>query len=346
MVNNIGVVRNRRVQHIFFWLFIVLFFTLLYGSFNDDYYRQFQIQLVFLPIKALSVYTLIYVLMPRYFFKKRYATFLSAAFISMLCSGALHWWVAFNVERPLFYNNESWGSFWNVSKIIKSATYIFPYMLIAFSIKYLKHSFKEEKRSREIIQRQMETELKFLKNQLNPHFLFNTLNNLYALTLKKSDLAPQLVLKLSSLMDYMLYESEGKRIALSKEVGFIEDFIEIERLRFGDHLTVDFQVTGETSGKSIAPLIFLPFIENAFKHGASSTLEHTTIHISVIANTQGLIFEIENSKGELVEQNTNSGIGLKNAKRRLALLYGDDNFKLTMEESDTYYKVRLELTDV
>jgi two-component system LytT family sensor kinase len=343
---NSGILKVRWVQHVLFWVSIILFFTFLYGSFNDDYDRQFLVQLLYLPFKAISAYTTIYVLMPRYFFKQQFAKFILSVVVLLFVGGVFHWWLALHVERPLFYEGEDWGVFWNFAKIIKSATYIFPYVLAALSIKFLKYWFREQRKTQEIIQGQMETELKFLKNQLNPHFLFNTLNNLYALTLKKSDLAPELVLKLSSLMDYMLYECDVERIALEKEVSFMENYLEIEKLRFGKRLSVEYQKTGSAKGKAIAPLIFLPFLENAFKHGASANLENTQLNISLTVEESSVCFEIYNSKDEPTQNaNGENGIGLKNGRRRLELLYPNQH-TLNIEDEEAYYKVTLTLQDV
>ena len=327
-------------RHLVFWVFLILFFTILYGSFREDYLKQLEIQLLFLPEKLLAVYFTLYVVMPKLLLKERYTGFVLALLGVILISGYIHWTVSYFVERVYFYGNEDWGPFIYPAKILKGATYIYPYVILGFSIKFLKHWYAQKQRAAKVEKGRLESELKFLRTQLHPHFLFNTLNNLYALTLKKSDRAPELVLKLSDLMDYMLYEcGDHELVPLEREIQFVKNYFEIENLRYGDRLETKMDIKGGVSGKDIAPMVFLPFLENAFKHGASADLEKVWIHLEIIIDGNTLVFKMENSK-PLTAQPMNGnghGIGLKNLRRRLELQYGEGNFDLmTQDGSDTY----------
>lgn len=331
---------SRISRHVAFWVVVVGFFTLLYGSFGEDYVRQFELQLLFLPDKLIPTYITLYVLMPRLLLKERYTAFVLWLLATLILGAIIHWTFSYHIERVYFYDNEYWGPFFYPAKMVKGLTYVYPYVVLAFSIKFLKHWYSQKQRTAKMEKGRLESELKFLRTQLHPHFLFNTLNNLYALTLKKSDQAPELVLKLSDLMDYMLYEcGDSELVPLEREIQFIRNYFEIEQLRYGDRLEIKLEVNGGISGKEIAPMIFLPFLENGFKHGASADLDKVWIHVQITADDDKLSFSMKNSKpANRPPLNGNGhGIGLKNLKRRLELQYGEDRFMLlTSDRKDNY----------
>jgi two-component system LytT family sensor kinase len=169
--------------------------------------------------------------------------------------------------------------------------------------------------------------------------LFNTLNNLYALTLKKSDRAPEMVLKLSELINYMLYECTSDEVWLSKEIKFIRNYIDIEKIRYGDKLDIDIRVTGEVNDRKIAPLILLPFVENCFKHGASEELQQSWVKLTIDAQPHVLIIKVENNKASENGVNRQAGIGIQNVKRRLDLLYAGKHELKIMNGEETFLVV-------
>lgn len=196
----------------------------------------------------------------------------------------------------------------------------------------------------ELITKNIETELQSLKNQINPHFLFNTLNNLYALTLKKSDLAPEIVLKLSDMMRYMLYECNERTVLLEKEMSYILNYIELEKLRHSNLTEILLDIDPRINEYRIAPLLLIPFVENSFKHGLQSSLERSYIHIKAEMIADELIFKVHNSKPEnspgLPRPNKQGGVGLANVKKRLELMY-PKSYKLTIEDMPYSHKVCL-----
>jgi LytS/YehU family sensor histidine kinase len=204
----------------------------------------------------------------------------------------------------------------------------------------------ESQREKQELQSQtLQSELKFLKSQINPHFLFNTLNSLYALTLKKSDLAPEIVLKLSEMMRYMLYECNEREVPLSKEINYLKNYLELEKIRQGKKMNINFQMEGELANQKIAPLMFIPFIENSFKHGLSNQISNGYVDIKLKINGEKVNMNIENSKAASMPSPTgkrSGGIGLKNVRRRLNLLY-PEHYKLEIEEDPNTYKVKLEI---
>lgn len=195
------------------------------------------------------------------------------------------------------------------------------------------------------LQRQsLQSELNFLKSQINPHFLFNTLNSLYALTLKKSDKAPEIVLRLSEMMRYMLYDSNETKVPLSKEIQYIKNYLELERLRHGKSIDINFNVEGNLNGQNIAPLLFIPFLENSFKHGMDQTIDEGFVNIKIRIEGDKLNLQVGNSKSKLTrpKRSNSGGIGLVNVKRRLELLYPKKH-ELELKEKENQFNVSLEL---
>ena len=193
----------------------------------------------------------------------------------------------------------------------------------------------------------MQSELRFLKSQINPHFLFNTLNSLYALTLKKDDKAPDIVIKLSEMMRYMLYECNEPRVPLRKEINYLKNYLDLERLRQRKGIEIKLDVSGSVSDQMVAPLLLIPFLENSFKHGVNAAIQDGFVHARLRVENRSIHFELENSKGSVMPTQVHGnrpsgGIGLVNVRRRLQLLY-PDAYDLSVEETPNTYTVRLDL---
>jgi len=206
---------------------------------------------------------------------------------------------------------------------------------------------KEHKRSTDLEKIQLETELLFLRSQVSPHFFFNTLNNIYSLSIEKSDKTPKLILRLSELMRYMLYETKSKRQRLEKEIICIQNYLDLEQIRYGNSLTINTEVTGDISDKKIAPILLLSFIENAFKHGANKNTGIIKIDIVFKIVENFLYFTISNPlpKNTILSNSmgNSSGIGLTNVKKRLALGYKADEYSLSFENKNKLFIVNLKI---
>ena len=183
-------------------------------------------------------------------------------------------------------------------------------------------------------------ELAFLKSQINPHFLFNSLNNIYSLAYQKADKTPEAILKLSEIMRYMLYESNEGKVALSEEIRYLENYIELQKLRFKDDTYIKFEIIGEVSEQQITPLILISFVENAFKHGLVNDPENP-VSIYLKIEPAGILFRTTNKKSKQNKDDT-GGIGLKNVRRRLDLIY-TDKYKLHIEDKNDIYTCELYL---
>jgi LytS/YehU family sensor histidine kinase len=187
-----------------------------------------------------------------------------------------------------------------------------------------------------------EAKLKLLQGQLHPHFLFNMLNNLYGLWIENSKSTPDVILKLSSLLDYMLYECNKDKVPLKDEVQFINNYIELERLRHDDRLKVELQISEILDNHMIAPLILFCFVENAFKHGANKTSGESNIYIHLKFKNDLLEFDVQNSFVQSNMPKTSSGVGLKNVQERLNLLYPNEH-NLQLVENNGVYRATLSL---
>ncbi len=277
---------------------------------------------------------------------------------------------------PQYVKNKS--LFWHVVSLIVSAIILTPIKSFIFYFIYFEHpekrdfilsnqyffflSFffmgagstifyimrewlKSQHERSELQNKTLQSELNFLKSQINPHFLFNTLNNLYALTLKKSDLAPEIVLKLSEMMRYMLYECNESQVYLRKEINCMKNYLELEKLRQGKKFEIIFELEGEVQNQKIAPLLFIPFLENSFKHGLSNQLGDGYVHIKMLVQQDVVETYIENSKPPTMPSKTgpkSGGIGLVNVKRRLDLLYPNAH-ELEINNHPNTYSVYLKI---
>ena len=268
----------RFLIHIVFWLLVLGFYTLLFGSESADYQGAFQFVIMLLPITIATTYFLNYYLIPKYILKKKYFLFLLYivyTFIISITLGLNVVLLTFVVIADFNVANMVPASF-NIIYLI-AGNYLV--VLFAVTIKLINEWYGMENRNLllekqgvEIDLKLKEAELKLLKAQIHPHFLFNTLNNLYGLTLSKSNQAPDVVLKISSLLDYTLYQSNNHQVNLNEEITYIQDYIELEKLRYSN-LNLEINILEDGMEDKVAPMIFQPFIENAFKHGVSKGMK-------------------------------------------------------------------------
>jgi len=188
-------------------------------------------------------------------------------------------------------------------------------------------------------QEKITAELQLLKAQVHPHFLFNTLNNIYSFSLDRSPKTPELILKLSSLLSYMLYDCKAEEVRLEKEVEIMKNYIDLEKERYGDKIEISWNVEGDTRDHFISPLLMLAFLENAFKHGASEQIEKPWMGVEISVANNILKFKITNSKNEYVSH-SNNGIGITNVKKRLGFLY-PGKYELKINDEGDFFAVSL-----
>ena len=332
-----------RKYHIIFWLGYFTFNVIRWGSYFDDYWYSIKSNLVEFPLHILIVYFHIYVLIPKFVLKKKYKRYIFLFFASLavlyLVRTGLNYLL---VSKDIWPEAESTQQAFTFNHIVAVTIGELYVIALATALKLAFDWIYEMDRVKKIQELQLTTELNFLKSQIQPHFFFNTLNNLYALTLEKSDAAPSVILKLSDMMQYVLYDVKESKVRLFTAINYINNFIDLERLRFGESVKSNIDITGEISAISVPPLLFLPFIENCFKHGVKKNNDvKIEIEFKNIDN-QFLEFRVQNTFVNSPINEERSGIGNKNVRRRLELLY-NANFTLTTIMVNNTYKVYLKI---
>lgn len=329
------------------WIYHTLVWAIYLGFNLINSYRStegFLFNLTNVIIHTIFLGSLVYInllfLIPRYLFNKRFFSYIALLFFATI------------ITTPL----ELISLYWNLSPYPKAqellldnqlSYFVFLFFAVCTStiLKIIKEWIVQQQIQRDLERRNLQSELSFLKSQINPHFLFNTLNSIYALSLKRSENAPNIVLRLSEMMRYMLYECNEKKVPLSREIQYIQNYLELERVRYGKKARIEFDFMIENADQyQIAPLLFIPFLENSFKHGLSHHIDGTgSVEILLQVDNNILDFTIQNSKTDLkAERYFQGGIGLKNVNRRLELLY-PNKYKLDTTDSEDVYIVNLTL---
>ncbi len=319
--------------HVIAWVIFLSLPTFFKQPHPGDSHTDILGDLLFTPrlpnsiLLILVFYFNYYVAIPRFYFKKKYGALLISFFV---CFGLLL--LLGEVLRP----PEMTAGGRNMSNLLGPSHNLFMFINVyAFSF-----AFRLYVQWRRVREEQLKTEVSFLKAQINPHFLFNTLNSIYSLTLTKSDKAPDAVVQLSSLMRYSVTDAEKAMVPLSKELDYIRDYIALQELRLTDKVDVKFTISGIADGKEIAPFILTPFIENAFKYGVNPE-ENSVINISVDISTDNLVLEVVNNKVYVQKDEYSvSGLGIANTRKRLQYLYAKRH-ELVIEDSDDTFKIHL-----
>jgi two-component system LytT family sensor kinase len=271
--------------------------------------------------------------------KKILRALLAIAVFYFLFSFGLYAWRYFGIQLHI------WTSYIEYLSILEGAFDQFSAGLtsiIFFGVfKHIYDHIKLKQATQQLRIEKQEAELNYLKSQTNPHFLFNTLNNIYSLAKDKSDLAPESILRLSKILRFMLYETSGAYISIEQEVKIITDYIALEKLRYDKSLRVSFKYDIENMQLSVPPLLLIPLVENAFKHGVSETRNEPFIDIRLSADQQQLKFFVKNSTEEPEEWNVKENIGLSNLRRQLLLLYTDYN--LSVQQKDSAFTATLNI---
>lgn len=336
--------RYRYLWHMVFWIGIYLSYVISYGGYADNFASEFKSNAILLPVRIVFTYSMLYFMLPL-LIKKEYTKFILLTGIHAFLFG-LTLWTTYREYSIHVCGIEAYKSYpiFKLPKIFVNIISNYGIPLLAGMLKLFKWWYIDQQYKVKIEKEKLESELNYLKAQIHPHFLFNTLNNLYALTLQNSSKASDVVIKLSGLLDYMLYHSKADKVPLEKELTIINNYIELEKIRYGDRLKLTFEVVGDKNTVEIAPLILIPFVENAFKHGASNDRTKPVISIYVTINNNCIKLQVKNSIPSHKSSNNevSKGIGLDNIKRQLDLIYPNSH-KLTIENSDFEYKVNLNL---
>lgn len=337
--------------HILYWIVYVLIngvLTCIYQGVpvRENLGMAFAGELYVLPIKVGLTYYTFYYIIPLYLDRSKLIKLIGMSLLGFEVAAALYRVVLIEIYfRNFLPEVYARTSILNSIGLTMALFDLFTAVAAATTIKMIRMHYSSREAAQQLRQEKLHSELNFLRAQTNPHFLFNTLNNLYGLARKKSDHAPEAIMKLSKILRFMLYECRQPFISVSEEARIIRDYIELEKLRYNNRLHVEYHLDlQEAPGAQIAPLLLLPFVENSFKHGASGTTGFVEIHIALAIHGHLLSFSVENT-AEAGSHDTNTptnGIGLVNVSRQLELLY-PDNHVLTTQYEDGMYKVWLEI---
>lgn len=334
------------LHHVIFWLIYFTFNFLRWGSYFNDYLYSVKANLLGFPIHIFLTYFTIYYLIPRFIFKRKIILFILILFSSIFVMVVIKYLLTyFLISYDVWPEGPETHSLTFNYTIVMMLGELYVITFVA-SIKLTIDWLRETGRAARLEKEQLETELRFLRAQISPHFFFNTLNNIYSLSLEKSDKTPETIIKLSDLMRYVLYETKDKNQSLRKELIFIKNYLDLEKIRYNENLQLEFEVTGDPKGKKIAPMLLVQFIENAFKHGANQNIGKVRISIKILIEKKFLYFEISNTKPKNHLQNKEKyagGIGLLNVEKRLKLRYGEDEYNLDIHEELDEYIVKLKL---
>ena len=351
----------RFLRHLIFWVAWMLFSATVQLTnfkpgpmpFGDLVLYQLLRTLTRIPSHVLFCYVTVYYLVPQYLSKGKYTQF----FFSFVLFITVLYLFNYFILTPTYqlpgkilgqpfvsaglsvFIRKFYSFYSNIN-----FTGAIPACCLMLTIKYYKDWYKKQSESEMLIRENKVAELQLLKAQIHPHFLFNTLNNIYSFTLTGSPQAEGLVNKLSGMIDYITTEGEKSFVTLEKEIQLINDYIGLEKVRYGDRLDMQVQINGDPKNKMIAPLLMIPFVENCFKHGASVMRGQQWIRLQININDDHLDFYLSNSQPPLsTGTNTKKGIGLANVKKRLQLLYPGKHF-LQIESASDSYIVKLQVS--
>ncbi len=320
--------------HIFFWAAMISFFLFVAHNSTKLSANELVVRFVLFGIINITLFYLNYlVLIPLFLDKKRYGIYAIAIVIAIILYGFAKYGVALCFKQFLLMRvkegDVSFGSYF--------AGTLFPSLIFLFlstALKFTVDWFLNERIQRDLENQRLTAELAFLKSQINPHFLFNSLNSIYSLAYQRSETTPEAILKLSEIMRYMLYECNDNKVSLVKEIQYLHNYIDLQKIRFGEKAFIDFKVEGNIENQQIVPLLLIAFIENAFKHGVANN-PLAPIRLLIDVDEAHLHFYVHNKK-HTHNRDAMGGIGLNNVRRRLNLLYpGKYNLDIH-DETDTY----------
>jgi hypothetical protein len=329
-------IKRRWIFHVGFWLMILSFYVMFFGRKTENYFMTFFFVGLLMPVTVGTTYFLNYVLIPRYLMQERYFLFALYSIYTLLASVFLETsisMITFIVIAKAQIKNMDPASI----DIVFLVTSLSMVVCLGVAIKMATHWRRSKEAYQSLMLEKVETELKFLKAQLNPHFLFNTLNNLYYLATVKSEKAPQAILSLSEMLEYLLHDGKSMYVSLDKELKHVQHYIALELLRYEDRVHLDLKVSGDAQSHTIGPMILITLIENSFKHGVMPLAGKSWIKVRIDCTMEMLKIDIANSAKE---KTNGHGIGLENLRGQLKHLYRDA-FELLVENSGDSFTVNL-----
>jgi two-component system, LytTR family, sensor kinase len=334
---------NRRLLlHTGFWLAYLLLTGFLSGRYDLRFQVAYMSESAQLPAKMGAVYLALH-WVGRPPASGRLAGLLLRIAAAVAAATLVNRVIMYHALFPAFFAGEYTMEFWSLDRILYTAIDVSTVVAVAVALKLVRHRTAMREREQRVAQEKLQSELLFLRSQTNPHFLFNTLNNIYALARRESPRVAALVMQLSKLLRFMLYECSRPLIPLEHETRVIRDYIELEKLRYGEnYLQAVFNEEADNPQQDVAPLLLLPFVENAFKHGAGESRAGAGIDIDLRLEKGVLDFSVSNSVAEEPgeEGSPSQGLGLSNVRRQLELLYPNAH-RLEIDRQPGRFNIRL-----
>lgn len=328
-------------RHLLFWIAYTLLTASLFLAYTPlgAIGRHWIIGFIWLPARMLYCYPLMYWVIPKYLQKRKHAQFVMIILLWFIAGWFLNYFYRVYVFHPLMENLK----FPYVKNPFQTDTFLLMTTAAGITsiIKLFQNGLRKQQQWQQAEKEKIAAELQLLKAQVHPHFLFNTLNNIYSFSLENSPKTPALILKLSSLLRYMLYECNTQEVLLEKEIGVMKNYVDLEKERYGDRIDISWSVEGTVSDKFITPLLIIPFLENAFKHGASEQIERPWLSVDIALRNDILSCKIANSKSEYISCSAN-GIGINNVKKRLELIY-PEHHELKINDEGNFFVVSLQI---
>lgn len=324
--------------HVVYWIGSALFLSFFYGYRNTGFQITSWFVILLLPISIGTTYFFNYYLIPRFLGKRQFLKFILYSFYAVIISVYLELVMIIFILVVITGVDFSAAHF---EPLFLLAGMYIP-VLLAIAIRLYREWSRSEEERILLQQKKAEAELKLLKAQLHPHFLFNTLNNLYALSLEKSDQLPDMLLKLSDMLQFILYDANRDKIPLKDEIQQVENYLELEKLRFDQENNIDLKIEGDVNKIDIVPLSILTLVENSFKHGIPVSGKQFWVNINISIVEDDVNVFVSNSCSENTVEKKEAGIGLKNLRSRLDLIY-KDNYQLNTVAKEEVFEVSLQL---
>ncbi|WP_209860738.1 histidine kinase [Chitinophaga sp. OAE865] len=334
------------LKHVIFWLCAFVLLTYIYGTAYESFELGIKVIAMLLPVHMVYLYAIDKIVVSHFYLKGQYVKAAIATLLIMIIVSFLYRVAEIFITDPYiykFYKNTDSNFSWERVNWSKSKQLFNPILFVTAiersnAVVWIGITLKLFSLSHERKQSALLAELNLLKAQLHPHFLFNSLNNIYSLSLEKSEKAPEVILGISNILRYSLYECNSQQVLLKRDIEILKDYIRLEQIRYEERLDLNVFISENTSSLQIAPMLMLPLVENAFKHGTAGTIDMPWINIQLHISENSLTLNISNSKPDspLASNDSSGRIGIRNVQKRLDLLYPGKHSLKFFDEEDCF----------
>lgn len=325
--------------HLLFWLIFGTIMLFLFNGIIGGYWKAVVPTIINLTGLIILTYVHLWYLLPRFFHKEKHLIYGVLVFVILLLTTIFRFVIGWGIVSILGWEVVSKFDPNYFVGMMLTGLFI---LLITFPLQLIENYFKKEELEQKLKTQQLEAELRFLKAQVNPHFLFNALNNIYSLSFTNSSKAPEMILKLSDMMSYMLYDCKTENVPLSNEIEYLHNYIAMQQLKKEGELNINFKTSGDFSSVKITPMLFIPFFENVFKHGNLEDTKNGWLKSELKMENDHLFFSIKNTSPKEKQQKEKGGVGLENIRERLELIY-PNRHNLKIEKKEDFFAVELEI---